>query len=68
MSDTGQSRFEDENTRGLTLRELVLEIRAEVKSQNGRIERLETKVNRIMGGVSVVGVLAGAALGWLLGG
>ena len=68
MSDTDQSRFEDENTRGLTLRELVLEIRAEVKSQNGRIERLETKVNRIMGGVSVVGVLAGAALGWLLGG
>ena len=68
MSDTGQSRFEDENTRGLTLRELVLEIRAEVKSQNGRIERLETKVNRIMGGVSVVGVLAGGAVGWILGG
>ena len=68
MSDTDQSRFEDENTRGLTLRELVLEIRAEVKSQNGRIERLETKVNRIMGGVSVVGVLAGTALGWIFGG
>ena len=68
MSDTDQSRFEDENTRGLTLRELVLEIRAEVKSQNGRIERLETKVNRIMGGVSVVGVLAGGAVGWILGG
>ena len=57
---------EDDSTRGLTLRELVLEVRTDLKTQNGRIDRLETKVNRILGGAAVGALLFGALLGRLL--